>query len=204
MTSVAEVKCVCVCVVCASKGVYTFQWGVQTWGFQATSSLLTSHDPTNVCTCTCIISQVQHVLLAEFTLYMHEHVNISQRDKARQTNYAWRQLLFPRAKWAASGGTRTCDKLHIVQMLYQLSHWGSSAGKAECYTSAEASLPCYTGYSNSVLNSVLLSINSNSVLNVMTWVHSMEIGIFGGIVTLAHSSALSCPVYQGRDAFVPV
>ena len=34
-------------------------------------------------------------------------------------------------KEAASGGTRTRNILHAVQMLYQLSHRGSSAGQAE-------------------------------------------------------------------------
>ena len=40
-------------------------------------------------------------------------------------------LFLKRKRRAASGGTRTHDVLHTRQMLYQLSHRGSSAGQAE-------------------------------------------------------------------------
>ena len=93
----------------------------------------------------CIIS----VCTCKYTMYIqptsqeesvHVHVQctrtctciISYRDKANASNDTRRQLFFSKRKRrAASGGTRTHDVLHSRQMLYQLSHRGSSAGRTE-------------------------------------------------------------------------
>ena len=59
--------------------------------------------------------------------------------------------LFLKRKRAASGGTRTCDVLHTRQMLYQLSHRGSSAGQAESL------ILCKGKVVSSLINRVTLS-----------------------------------------------
>ena len=51
--------------------------------------------------------------------------------KAKQLHLKTTLFFLKRKRRAASGGTRTRDVLHTVQMLYQLSHRGSSAGQAE-------------------------------------------------------------------------
>ena len=52
-----------------------------------------------------------------------------RRGKGRQLHL--KIALFPEKIRATSGRTPTCDIQHTVQMFYQLSHLGSSAGQAE-------------------------------------------------------------------------
>ena len=84
------------------------------------------------------------------------HVNISQRDQTRQgkATMSENRSFFSREKLAASGGTQTHDILLTMQMLYQLSHRGSSAGQAESLNVMQGQrhlLPVTQGNSNSYL-----------------------------------------------------
>ena len=74
-----------------------------------------------------------HVVLSFNFMYCTCTCIISYRDKANASNNTRRQSFFfpKRKRRAASGGTRTHDVLRSRQMLYQLSHRGSLAGRAE-------------------------------------------------------------------------
>ena len=63
-----------------------------------------------------------------WTLYERSVIETSQ---SKATTPEDNPLFLKRKRRAASGGTQSRDVLHTRQTLYQLSHWGSSAGQAE-------------------------------------------------------------------------
>ena len=56
------------------------------------------------------VSNITEMLLLSTCSHSTEHAWVSQQDKVKQSNYAWRQLL---SSQAASGGIRTHNTLHI-------------------------------------------------------------------------------------------
>ena len=95
--------------------------------------------------------------LLSFFFLRTVHATIRQGDKARQSNYTQRQLFNFQKKMSCLGRDSSRNTLHTVQMLYQLSHRGSSAGQAESLKVMQVQRclsPDGHGNSNSVLSGV--------------------------------------------------
>ena len=63
-------------------------------------------------------------------MYMYMYVQLLRQSKARQLRLRTTTVFSEEKKGAAWGGIQTRGILRARQTLYQLSHWGSSAGQA--------------------------------------------------------------------------
>ena len=114
-------------------------------------------DQREQCTCHCVQGQPAPtpgtgVHVHVYVLYMYNQ--LQRQGKCKQRHLKTTLFFLKRKRRAASGGTRTRDVLHSGQMLYQLSHQGSSAGWAESLKLIQGKwrlTPDKQGYSTSAL-----------------------------------------------------
>ena len=78
-------------------------------------------------------SELQNVHIYMYVAYVCMWSQSLRLGSAKQLHLK-KALFFQRKTWAASGGNQTLDILHTMQVLYQLSHQDSSAGRPNLST----------------------------------------------------------------------